>query len=145
MAPSATATPSVDIAVHPGKPAAAIEKLWVKSTGALDHFEHFDVTPTIGREYPHIDIVALLKAPNSEELLKELALTSAFPLFQIHLVSPSTSKLISPSLPTRRCLLPVPKQPHSRPTKRTHPKNWPRRRQALYLRSPHPPNPQLRA
>lgn len=79
MAPSATEVEArTDIPVHPGKLAAtnASAKPWVKNTGALDQYEHFEVTPVIGREYTSINLVELLEAPNSEELLKELALTS---------------------------------------------------------------------
>ena len=75
MAPSATEVqPQVDIPIHPGKAAAA--KPWVKSTGILDQYESFDVTPVIGREFPHANLVSWLQASNSDELLKELALTS---------------------------------------------------------------------
>jgi hypothetical protein len=77
MAPSATeAEPQTAIPVHPGKLAAT--KPWVKSTGSLDQYEHFELTPAIGREYPHVNLVSLLQAPNSEELLRELALTSKY-------------------------------------------------------------------
>ncbi|KAL2194398.1 hypothetical protein P885DRAFT_80405 [Corynascus similis CBS 632.67] len=47
----------------------------LKLSGALDHLEHFDVTPVIGREYVNIDLVELLRAPNSDELLRDLAIT----------------------------------------------------------------------
>jgi hypothetical protein len=73
MAPSATEA-QVEVPVHPGK--AAVAKPWVKSTGALDQYESFDVTPVIGREFPHANLVTWLKAPNSDALLRELALTS---------------------------------------------------------------------
>lgn len=77
MAPSATEVePQTAIPVLPGKIQATAPKPWVKSTGALDAYEHFDVTPVIGREYTNINLVELLQAPNSDELLKELALTS---------------------------------------------------------------------
>jgi hypothetical protein len=80
MAPSATeAEPQTAIPIHPGKAAAA--KPWVKSTGILNQYEHIDLTPVIGREYPHVNLVSLLQAPNSEELLRELALTSMSPPF----------------------------------------------------------------
>ncbi|KAK3074043.1 hypothetical protein LTR53_003822, partial [Teratosphaeriaceae sp. CCFEE 6253] len=47
----------------------------LKLSGALDKFEHEDVTPVIGREYPHVDIVNdLLKADNADELLRDLAI-----------------------------------------------------------------------
>lgn len=51
----------------------------LKLSGALDHLEHFDVTPVIGREYVNIDLVELLRAPNSDELLRDLAITSELP------------------------------------------------------------------
>ncbi|KAM7183644.1 TauD domain containing protein [Naviculisporaceae sp. PSN 640] len=47
----------------------------LKLTGALDVFESFDVTPVIGREYPTVDLVKLLRAPNSDELIRDLAIT----------------------------------------------------------------------
>ncbi|KAL2133488.1 hypothetical protein VTI74DRAFT_2253 [Chaetomium olivicolor] len=47
----------------------------LKLSGALDHLEHFDVTPVIGREYINVDLVELLRAPNSDELLRDLAIT----------------------------------------------------------------------
>ena len=75
MAPSATETqPQTAIPVHPAKATAA--KPWVKNTGALDQYDSFDVTPVIGREFPHANLVSWLESPNSEELLRELALTS---------------------------------------------------------------------
>ncbi|ROT39095.1 TfdA family taurine catabolism dioxygenase TauD [Sodiomyces alkalinus F11] len=38
-------------------------------SGALDKYEHFEVTPVIGREYVDVNLVELLRAPNSDELL----------------------------------------------------------------------------
>ena len=79
MAPSAVeAQVATEIPIHPGKAAAAATKPWVKATGALDQFEHVELTPVIGREYPKADVAAWLQAPNSDELIKELALTSKF-------------------------------------------------------------------
>jgi hypothetical protein len=52
----------------------------LKLSGALDHLEHFDVTPVIGREYANVDLVDILRAPNSDELLRDLAITSWSPL-----------------------------------------------------------------
>jgi len=43
--------------------------------GALDHVKSFDVTPIIGREFEGVDLAAWLKAPNSDELLRDLAIT----------------------------------------------------------------------
>jgi hypothetical protein len=83
MAPSATeAQPQTEIPIHPGK--ASLEKPWLKSSGILNQFEHIELTPVIGREYPHANLVSWLQAPNSDELLNELALTSISP-------SPNTS------------------------------------------------------
>jgi hypothetical protein len=48
----------------------------LKPTGALDAFESFDVTPVIGREFPNANLKDFLRAPNSDELLRELAITS---------------------------------------------------------------------
>jgi hypothetical protein len=80
MAPSATEVePQVDIPIHPAKTTAT--KPWVKSTDILDQYEFFDVTPVIGREFPHANLVSWLKAPNADELLRELALTSRTPHF----------------------------------------------------------------
>ncbi|KAK5684323.1 hypothetical protein LTS10_004190 [Elasticomyces elasticus] len=47
----------------------------LRLSGALDKFEHEDVTPVIGREYPKINIVNdLLDADNADELVRELAI-----------------------------------------------------------------------
>jgi alpha-ketoglutarate-dependent taurine dioxygenase len=47
----------------------------LRLSGALDHLEHFDVTPVIGREYVDVNLVELLRAENSDELLRDLAIT----------------------------------------------------------------------
>jgi hypothetical protein len=83
MAPSATevAVPT-EVPILPGKAAAA--KPWLKNSAALDQFEHIEVTPVIGREYPTANVVSWLQAPNSDELRKELALISTFSLRGLH-------------------------------------------------------------
>jgi len=48
----------------------------IRSTGALDQYESFDLTPVIGREFPHANLVEWLESPNADELLRELALIS---------------------------------------------------------------------
>ncbi|KAL1792996.1 hypothetical protein ACET3X_007978 [Alternaria dauci] len=45
----------------------------LEPSGALDRFEHTDLTPVIGREYPTLNVVELMESPNADELLKELA------------------------------------------------------------------------
>lgn len=52
----------------------------LKPSGALDEFAFEEATPIIGREYPTVNIVDdLLNAPNSDELLRDLAITSTSP------------------------------------------------------------------
>ena len=54
----------------------------LKLTGALDGFDYFEVTPCIGRQYRNVDLAEWLKAPNSDELLRDLAITSKpIPIF----------------------------------------------------------------
>lgn len=50
----------------------------LKKSGVLDAaFDFDDVTPTIGREYLTAQIVEdILDAPNAEDLLRDLAITS---------------------------------------------------------------------
>lgn len=48
----------------------------LKLSGALDHFESFDVTPVIGREFVGVNLAKWLRAPNSDELIRDLAITS---------------------------------------------------------------------
>ncbi|EXJ81275.1 hypothetical protein A1O3_07565 [Capronia epimyces CBS 606.96] len=47
----------------------------LKLSGALDRFRQFDVTPVIGREFVDVDLAEWLRAPNSDELLRDLAIT----------------------------------------------------------------------
>ncbi|KAL1845413.1 hypothetical protein VTK73DRAFT_565 [Phialemonium thermophilum] len=47
----------------------------LKLSGALDAFKSFDVTPVIGREFVDVDLAEWLRAPNSDELLRDLAIT----------------------------------------------------------------------
>lgn len=44
--------------------------------GVLKEFESFDVTPVIGREFANVNLKDWLRAPNSDELLRDLAITS---------------------------------------------------------------------
>jgi hypothetical protein len=51
----------------------------LKPSGALDAFQHFDVTPVIGREYPKVNLVNdVINAENADELIRDLAITSMF-------------------------------------------------------------------
>jgi hypothetical protein len=51
----------------------------LKPSGALDVFKFEETTPVIGREYPSVNIVDdLLNAPNSDELVRDLAIASTY-------------------------------------------------------------------
>lgn len=77
MAPSATEVQGQPISIDiKGKTDAKAQSKRLESTGALDQYESFDVTPVIGREFPRANLVEWLHAPNADELLRELALTS---------------------------------------------------------------------
>lgn len=53
--------------------------------GVLNQFKSFEVTPVIGKEFPEANLAEWLRAPNSDELLRDLAITGSY-LFQfIHL------------------------------------------------------------
>src|SRR4051794_20658899 len=69
MAPSAIESSSAaDIAFPRHKP--------LRLSGALDAHDSFDVTPIIGREFPSANLVDWLNAPNADDLLRDLAITS---------------------------------------------------------------------
>jgi hypothetical protein len=44
--------------------------------GVLDQYESFDVTPVIGREFKDVNLKEWLRAPNSDDLIRDLAVTS---------------------------------------------------------------------
>lgn len=44
-------------------------------TGILDEYESFDLTPTIGREFPKANLVEWIKSEKADELLRDLAIT----------------------------------------------------------------------
>ena len=79
MAPSvaeSTTTPVVPILKGNVSEATTLQKEPLKLSGALDSFDSFDVTPVIGREFPTANLKEWLQAPNSDELLRDLAITS---------------------------------------------------------------------
>ena len=51
----------------------------LKLSGALDQFESFHSTPCIGTEFPRAKLFEWLRAPNSDELIRDLAITSIVP------------------------------------------------------------------
>ncbi|KAI2639087.1 TauD-domain-containing protein [Hypomontagnella submonticulosa] len=54
---------------------ATAHKEPLKLSGALNQFKQFDVTPVIGKEFIDVDLAEWLRAPNSDELLRDLAIT----------------------------------------------------------------------
>jgi hypothetical protein len=59
-----------------GHQSASPVTLPLASNGSLDSYNKVDLTPVIGREFPTANLVDIMNAPNSDELLTELALTS---------------------------------------------------------------------
>ncbi|KAI4231923.1 MAG: hypothetical protein L6R40_007578 [Gallowayella cf. fulva] len=60
---------------HEEKSEWAPPKAPLELKGVLNKFKSFDVTPVIGREFKDGDLAEWLRAPNSDELLRELAIT----------------------------------------------------------------------
>lgn len=69
QAPAATESEKTEIWTH---------KEPLKLSGILDQYKSFDVTPVIGREYSDVNLVDWLRAENSDELIRDLAITSKF-------------------------------------------------------------------
>lgn len=44
--------------------------------GVLEKYKSFDVTPVIGREFVDVNLKDWLEAPDSDDLLRDLAITS---------------------------------------------------------------------
>lgn len=68
MAPSAVET---ELPIHTRKSPGPLQL-----SGALNEYDSFDVTPAIGREFPKANVVDWLNAPNSDALIRDLAVTS---------------------------------------------------------------------
>jgi hypothetical protein len=79
---------SESAAETPKSSPAQTHKKPLQLQGVLDQYDSFDVTPIIGREFPAANLKEWLEAPNSDELLRELAITSQFLRFS-HRVSDS--------------------------------------------------------
>lgn len=72
------ATQTETIPLPAGVVVGSNSKIPLQLNGALDKYKSFDVTPVIGREFPEASLKEWLEAPNADELLKELAITSMF-------------------------------------------------------------------
>lgn len=79
MAPSiadSAPTPVVPIAKDTVSAVESPHRKPLELSGALEPFDSFDVTTVIGREFPTVNLKEWLHAPNSDELLRDLAITS---------------------------------------------------------------------
>ena len=47
-------------------------------SGALDQFKSFQVTPCIGTEFVDVDLAQWITGPDSDALLRDLAITGKF-------------------------------------------------------------------
>ena len=54
----------------------ALLKEPLQLSGVLDQYKSFNVTPVIGKEFPDASLAEWLRAPNSDDLIRELAITS---------------------------------------------------------------------
>lgn len=53
----------------------------LQPSGILERFTYDDVTPVIGREFPHLNVVDdMLNSPDADALIRDLAITSKVPL-----------------------------------------------------------------
>ena len=52
----------------------------LRQSGSLDVFEQKIVNPAIGLEFPNIDLVEVMDAPNSDEMLRDLGILSMLAL-----------------------------------------------------------------
>lgn len=75
--PAVQETQTTTIPIGKAAPSASqtLQKQPLKLSGVLDQYESFDITPVIGREFPKASLKEWLRAPNSDELIRELAIT----------------------------------------------------------------------
>jgi hypothetical protein len=72
----ATETVTINSATEGTEPSEQYPREPLQLKGVLDQYESFDVTPTIGREFKDVNLKEWLRAPNSDELIRDLAITS---------------------------------------------------------------------
>jgi hypothetical protein len=68
----------------------------LKLSGVLDQYKSFDVTPVIGKEFPDAQLIDWLNAPNSDDLIRDLAITGSS-ISQLLRVSSKLTYLQSPN------------------------------------------------
>ena len=99
MAPIAIEQPEVDDRFELDIKAKTAKegRQYLKSSGSLDAFKQEDITPVIGTEFPEAKLTDLINAPNTDQLLKDLAIKSKSLKYQLNL-----PKQISITLNDRR-------------------------------------------
>ena len=107
----------------------------LKLSGALDHIKFFDSTPVIGREFEDVNIVELLNAPNSDELLRDLAITSKKNGYHLGI---SPMLIVPHSLAKGRRLLPQAGRCDRTHSERARAASWRADRKAINLTPAHP-------
>ena len=91
-------------------------------TGVLDQFESFHTTPCLGIEFPKADLAEWLRAPNSDEIMRDLAITSTYST----LPAQKHYRVISyGSRSTRGRFLPFPNLAHTRASQGSYYAAWP--------------------
>jgi hypothetical protein len=69
----------------------------LKSSGNLDQFEKFDATPVIGTEFaPEVQLSDFLSAPNSDELIHDLAILGMSSQWNTAYFSVATKRCVFP-------------------------------------------------
>lgn len=77
-----SSSPAVDLTEPESEPKLETgHKNPLAPSGLLDKYKHFDVTPVLGREFIDVDLVEWLRAPDSDDLIRELAVTSRWICF----------------------------------------------------------------
>jgi alpha-ketoglutarate-dependent taurine dioxygenase len=70
-----TGTQTQTTTIQTQQPEAPAKREPLQLKGVLDQFKSFDVTPVIGREFVDVNLKDILRAPNSDELIRDLAIT----------------------------------------------------------------------
>ncbi|ORY54463.1 hypothetical protein BCR35DRAFT_272155, partial [Leucosporidium creatinivorum] len=73
MAPIASDTIHAPTRVQAPAPGKLLREP-LRYSGSLDHLPYFEVTPLIGREYPETQLQEIIDAPNSEAMIRDLAI-----------------------------------------------------------------------
>lgn len=76
IAMASSTTETTTVIAEQTRPADNNHKAPLELKGVLDQFKSFDVTPVIGKEFPEVNLKSLLRAENSDELIRDLAIIS---------------------------------------------------------------------